>query len=284
MLEQDYFANRLGDVYEYSRIPYKCGEGTSNQNVEYFWELCIDASGNIIFVLHTKEPLQSLANAFKIQSFSGISDDETWEIECTNLHFLAREAEISQKLPMFYLPNSITLKRKVQGTNHSTLAKAYFSNFRFSRVDCECGFLTKINGKELCFQMLENSKQLVEFIDIERISNAILSKISIPINQDEDIESIKDEATSISWFLNLLNLNTTFIPIIEYFSGSEIIQYSIENTVKNSFHRNYIIDNCRIDGGIPKAFNECYANYKSWQIKIDINTLIGFLVEINQQK
>ena len=65
---------------------------------------------------------------------------------------------------------------------------------------------------------------------------------------------------------------------------SEILQYSLENTVKTSFCRRYIIDNFRINEGIPKAFESCYESYKNWQTKIDINSVIGFLVEINQQE
>jgi hypothetical protein len=75
-----------------------------------------------------------------------------------------------------------------------------------------------------------------------------------------------------------------FIPIIEYSSDSEILQYSLENTVKTSFCRRYIIDNFRINEGIPKAFESYYESYKNWQTKIDINSVIGFLVEINQQE
>ncbi|BAB75674.1 hypothetical protein DSM107007_51040 [Nostoc sp. PCC 7120 = FACHB-418] len=284
MLKQDYFANRLGDIYQYSRIPYKCGEGKSDQNTKYFWELCIDASGNIIFVLHGKEPLQNLENGSQIQSFSGISNDEIWEIECTNLHFLAQTGELPNRLTSFYLPDYIFLKKKEQETKHLTLAKAYFSNFIFSPLDCERGFFVKIKGKELCFQMLENNKQLVDLIDIQRINNAILSQVSIPINKYENIDAIKEEIISISWFLSFLDLNLNFTPLIEYYADNEVMQYSIENTVKNPFSRNYIIDNFRINGGIPKAFNDCYEIYKVLQPKIDINTCIGFLAEINQQK
>ncbi|MDB9376008.1 hypothetical protein [Nodularia sphaerocarpa] len=290
MFTQDYFKKRLGDIYEYSRIPYKCGEGKSDKNIEYFWELCIDASGSIIFILHTKEPIQHLDNELsfkKINSFSGISGDEIWEIECRNLHFLAeteKNCATYHRLSLFYLPNSITLKRKEQETKQLTLAKAYFSNFTFSAVDCECGFLVNINGKEVCFQMLENNKQLLNLIDMERINSAIISQVSIPINKDENIDCIQYEITSISWFLSLINLNLKFIPIVEYYADGEIVQYFIENTVKNYFNRNYVIDNFRINGGIPKAFNDSYEKYKALQRSMDINTCIGLLAEINQQK
>lgn len=283
MLGQNYFENRLGDLYQYSRIPYKCGEGQVNSK-EYDWELCVDACGNIIFILSSHDHLQDLNDLSKIEHFSGISDDGIWNISCTNIHILATEVEVSQKLALFCLPGSIVLKYKDKLASPPTLAKAYFSNFDFFRVDCERGFLVEINSKQLCFQMLENSKRLIELINIGRIANAILSQVSIPIDQDENIQEIEEEARSISWFLSLLNVDSSFIPIIEYFSGEKIIQYSIENTVKNNLNRSYIIDNVRIDEGIPKAFIDCYGNYKDWQAKIDINTLIGFLAEINQQK
>ncbi|MEH1832164.1 MAG: hypothetical protein V7L29_08830 [Nostoc sp.] len=172
----------------------------------------------------------------------------------------------------------------MQPDNVPTLARAYFSNFNFSSVDCERGFFVNLNGKKLCFQMLENSNRIIDLIDIERINNAIVSAVSIPINYDEDINVIENEIQVISWFLSFLSMNTNFSPLIEYLMDDKIVQYSIENTVKNCFIRNRLIDNYHINEGIPKAFNECYQHYKNLQSNMDINTIIGLLVEIKQQK
>jgi hypothetical protein len=251
-----------------------------------FWELCIDISGNIIFILHAKQPIYDLVNLSQVNSFSGMSDDEIWEIECTELHFLSHTGEISHgyRLTFFYLPSSITLKIKDLATRHPNLAKAYFSNFKFSGIENEGIFFVNINSKIICFEMLENSNEIIELINIQRISNAITSQVSITINQDENIDFIKNEITSISWFLSLLNLNLNFTPIIEYYANDEVVRYDIENTAKNTFNDHYIIDNFRIDGGIPKAFNDCYANYKTLDYELEVNKFIGFLAEINQQK
>lgn len=289
MLGKNYFEKRLGDIYQYSRIPYIKGEGKTNQR-KYFWELCVDACGNLIFILSSFNSLQNLGDTPKIEHFSGVSEDSVWNLTCTNIHILetkdilATEVEVSKVQILFCLPSSIILTRKEQQSNRITLAKAYLSNFDFFRVDCERGFFVNLDSKRLCFQTLEASQELIKLIEIGRIPNALLSQVSIPVDKNESISTIENEARSISWFLSLLNLNSTFVPIIEYFSDSEIIQYSLENTVKNSFCRSYIIDNFRISEGIPMAFESCYESYKNWQVKIDINTLIGFLVEINQQK
>jgi hypothetical protein len=127
MLGKNYFENRLGDLYEYSHIPYKCGEGKANSK-EYGWELCVDACGNIIFILSSHDHLQDLNDISKIEHFSGISDDGIWNISCTSIHFLATEVEASQKPALFCLPGSIVLKCKDQLASTPTLAKAYFSN------------------------------------------------------------------------------------------------------------------------------------------------------------
>ena len=68
MLGQNYFANRLGDIYEYSIIKYKYGKGVSNDSIthdsaQYCWELCVDVSGNIIFVLHSEVDFLPLFNS-----------------------------------------------------------------------------------------------------------------------------------------------------------------------------------------------------------------------------
>ncbi|MCF2146173.1 hypothetical protein IQ276_006855 [Desmonostoc muscorum LEGE 12446] len=284
MLGKDYFTIRLGDIYEYSRVQYKFGEGISNKNAKYLWELCVDVSGNIIFVLSSKESLHFLEHDTNVESFSGTSDDEVWEISCTDIKILTTKVEVSYKSTWFCLPSAVVLKLKVQPDNIPTLARAYFSNFNFSSVDCERGFFVNLNGKKLCFQMLENSNRLIDLIDIERINNAIVSTVSIPINYDEDINVIENEVQAISWFLSFLSMNTNFSPVIEYLMDDKIVQYSIENTVKNCFSRTRLIDNYHIHEGITKAFNECYQHYKNLQSSMDINTIIGLLVEIKQQK
>ena len=282
MLGQKYFEERLGDIYQYSRIAYKSGKGKINQK-EYFWELCADACGNIIFILSSPDFLQDLEISNN-NHFFGVSDDNIWDLTCTDIHILATEVKSYEYQILFCLPSSIVLTRKDQPVSNITLAKAYFSNFDFCGVDCERGFFVNIGGKKLCFQTLETRKSLINLIDIGRIPNALLSQVSIPVGKNDSIAEIQGEAISISWFLSFLNLDLTSIPIIEYSSDSEILQYYLENTVKNSFSRSYIIDNFRINEGIPKAFDICYESYKNWQAKIDINTLIGFFVEINQQK
>ena len=146
MLGQNYFEKRLGDIYQYSRIAYKNGKGIINDR-KYFWELCVDACGNIIFILSLCNSLQDSTNISKIKHFSGVSDDDIWSLNCTDIHILAKEVEVSEKLVklvLFCLPSSIVLARKDQLPSEITLAKAYFSNFNFSGVDCEGGFFINV--------------------------------------------------------------------------------------------------------------------------------------------
>ncbi|MDR9405444.1 MAG: hypothetical protein RI580_18645, partial [Halothece sp. Uz-M2-17] len=148
MLGQNYFEKRLGDIYQYSPIPYKCGKGRTISQ-QYDWELCIDACGNIIFILSSDCPLQTFCYTSKIEHFSGISDDGIWSINCTKINILERKEIIisrTRTATLFCLPESITLKHKYYSTNSPNLAKAYFSNFSFSRVDLEAGFSTKISS------------------------------------------------------------------------------------------------------------------------------------------
>ena len=282
MLGQNYFANRLGDIYEYSIIKYKCGKGTSNNSTQYCWELCVDVSGNIIFVLHSEVDFLPLFNS-KIQSFSGKSNDEMWNINCTDIHIFKQTEEIFKNCSLFCMPRSVVLTRKMQTTNTPNKARAYLSNFDFSPLDDQRGFFVQINCKDIYFQLLENSKEIIKLIEIRRINNAILSTIDIPINNDENINEIESEIESISWFLSFLNMNLNFTPIIEYYLDNQIIEYSIKNELKKDLKNNYIIDNFKIDQGISKAFIECYYNYKTLQSKIEINYLIAILVEIHQQ-
>ncbi|MGF1987083.1 MAG: hypothetical protein RMY62_004380 [Nostoc sp. ZfuVER08] len=284
MLGQNYFATRLSDIYEYSRIHYRCGEGVSSENIDYFWELCVDVSGNIIFLLHTKIFTHFLEEIPKIKSFTGTSNDKAWKINCTDIHVLSVEAKIPNKLTYFCIPSIVNLEKQRNDVNVFNYAKAYFTNFEFSSIESDRGLVVNINGKDFCFQMIDKCKIIIDFLKRERINNALISTVTISFNSGESIKEIEDEIKSISWFLSLLNINGTFTPVIEYSDGNDVVKFSIENTVKNNFHRNCIIDNLLIEEGIMNAFIECYQNYKNWQKNSDINTLISFMVEINQQK
>ena len=239
-------------------------------------------SGNIIFVLHSEVDFLPLFNS-KIQSFSGKSNDEMWNINCTDIHIFKQTEEIFKNRSLFCMPRSVVLTRKMQTTNTPNKARAYLSNFYFSPLDDQRGFCVQINCKDIYFQLLENSKEIIELIEIGRINNAILSTIDIPINDNENIDGIESEIESISWFLSLLTMNLNFTPIIQYYLDGQIVEYSIKNVFKKDLKNNYIIDNFKIDQGISKAFTQSYEQYKLSQTRLDINTFIGFLVEIHQQ-
>ncbi len=213
-----------------------------------------------------------------------MSCSKKWSIECKNLHFLPGAIKVHQKNNLFYLPDSIILKKKDKANEPPDKAKAYFSNFNFSEANKKSEFTINTNNKNIQFNMLDESNQLLELIDIKRISNAILSEAIIPINQNENIQSIEAEIKSISWFLSFLNLDTNVVPVVEYLSNNDIVQYSIKNTTKKNSGKKYIIDNNRIQQGIPIAFNQCYVNYQHWQNQININVLIDYLAEINRQE
>lgn len=286
MLGKNYFSNRLGDIYEYSRIHYKCGDGEgifNNNPAKYYWELCVDVSGNIIFVLHPKNNYIPLDN-FRINSFSGKSNDETWNINCTDIRIVKQSVKVNENHSLFCIPSTVILTRKTQSANTPNQAKVYLSNFDFVGLDDKQGFFVKINStKSIYFQLLENKKEISELIEIKRIDNAILSTFDIPINDDETIDEIELEIESISWFLSFLTMNLNATPIIEYYSDNQIVKYFIKNEYKTTYKSSYIIDNFYIDRGIPRAFNTSYQDYKISQNQLNINIFINFLLEIHQQ-
>jgi hypothetical protein len=283
MLGKDYFANRLGDIYEYSRIQYKSGKCVSNQENNYFWELCVDVSGNIIFVLHSNTITDCTLKISRIQSIYGMCNDEVWEITSTDIviqKITTSFQDNSVLTTYFCIPSSILLKLKCKTSITFSLVRGYFSNFSFSNRS----FAAKVDDKDIQFKMLESSKNIIELIEIQRIDNALLSIIEVPVKECEDIDNVKAEITSISFFVSLLSANLNFVPIIEYISEDIVSQILIENTNKQSFHKKSIIDNFKISQGIPNAFDEIYQNYKAYQREICIDIIIIFIAEINQTK
>ncbi|MGB3207481.1 MAG: hypothetical protein WBB28_21050 [Crinalium sp.] len=286
MLGETYFATRLGDIYEYSIIPYKCGKCTSNESVSYFWELCVDVSGNIIFILSLEDLSQNDFNIDIIDNISGISSDGLWKITSNNIHIkltTSKYINSSHQINHFCIPSRVILNLTASQDLKFDLVRAYPSNFTFSTIDYERGFIVSLNKKDIYFQRVSKHKEIIDFIDSGRIRNALLSTLEIPIDSHEVIENIEEEIINISWFISILSLNLNFVPVVEYFNQNKLVQISIENTYKTNFNPTYIIDNCKISRGIPKAFDNSYSKYKKINSQMDLNTFIGFLVETRQQ-
>lgn len=313
MIGQDYFKDRLGRIYRFSIIPYMYGYNngacfllviTSILDLKYLkillflidrcifcsWELCVDVSGEIIFILTSNNfHTESLS---KINLFTGISCENNWIIECKEIYILNIKSysSNSQKYvnKSFCRPSSIKL---VQNSKDSKidLARAYLNNFH--KVDSH-NFYVNIQEKEIFFRMIDNSKDILNLIETKRLSGAIFSEMIIPFDKSETIETVNHQIKSISWFLSFLSLNLTFPPVIRYYSGEEIIQYSINNYDQHPLNQHYsIIDNSYVYEGISKAFNSSYyeyvvlqANFSDSKTTLNFNRLIGLLVDINQQK
>ena len=293
MLGKEYFEKRLGDIYDYSHIGYIAGKGTCGRRKEYDWELCVDVCGEVILVL-TPTCHLGLVEKLLINDFSGKSSDEEWEVSCNRLSVSKTVYQMSsanstgtdssrEKL-FCELWQPFSMKRgKRKGS--ITSARGYFRNLDFTRENLERGFSAELDKKTWYFQTLEHRSTLIELIDIGRISGALLSYVTIPLQEGENIDSIEDELSSVSWFLSFLRLNLVSVPVVEYWSDGTILAYSITSRGKSDLQStNAVVDNLRIDGGIRYALEEGYSKYKELRLNIGFDVVFDLLSEIERQK
>ncbi|WP_099240392.1 hypothetical protein [Synechococcus sp. BDU 130192] len=319
MIGKKYFKNRLGETYKFSVIPYMYGEGYGlhsifllfilkilnnkysrllvlyfyrevHQSPLYSWELCVDVCGKSILVLTSKENYGLIPR--RINFFIGVSSDNTWNIACKKIKVLNVKSccsDTEENIDFLYCrPFYVELSQESCSLIQPDYAKVFLSNFH--QNDNE--IYVEIQEKLIHFQSLKNTKEILAFIEMERLSGAILSEMLIPFKKHETTEDIQYQIQSISKFLSFLRLNSILPFVIEYQSEKEAIQYSITNYPQHPLNRNYsVIDNSFIHRGIPNAFSCIYSNYVDLQAKfntkqatLNINRLISFMVEINRQR
>lgn len=284
MLESQYFENRLGEMWRFSAIPYKSGSGMSNSHACYLWELCVDISGNIIFVLHSPDLISSLKEAYgssrEINNFKGKTFDEEWEIECSDLHFLSSNGSFG-KNSLFFQPSKVILKRSTKYLPH--IIRAHFTNFSFTSTDLGSGFAVSIANRNYTFQMRQHHNEIIDLIERGRVNNALLSHASVFVEQ-YDLEELYDEIDDINWFISLLNLDLNFVPVMEVKDENEqTIMFILSNTSKRNFGRHCIIDNFNIRDGIPHFFEQSFTKFQSSRQILGIRSIPSFWAEIVRQ-
>lgn len=281
MLGKKYFRDRLSDIYDYSLIQYLSGNGnlkSNNQNIQVDWELCVDLSGEIIFVVSNSRSRSLFYNSNETFNLSGKTLDGEWEIESNDI-LLYGVTSNSLGDFSFCAISDINLKHKNFSLNSITHSISYISNY-----DLFYGkeiYPLRAN-KNVDFEKIDKNKEIKDLIDIKRINSAILSKMKLYIT-NQDLEDNLVEVESITWFLSLVSLNYCFESIVEIHNSSEKVFIKIYNGNKSNYRQDRLINDRQINNGTHEFFSKSYANFIGLNKDLNIRIFIEYLIKIENE-
>ena len=291
MYGEQYYKDRLIDIYEFSPISYLFGNGElqrPDSNIEMYWELVVSITGEIILNLFSNGIFYSNLFDDSNLDFNGITNDGSWSISISSIHVSKICSPIKNDLhtSISCIPQQICLV-KIQDACELDKLEGLINNFDFigSEVS-KNGDLYELNqirvnlkNKEVLFRTNDSHKAIKQQISLNRIDRALLSTVSIPINSYDEINHIEDLMFSICQLLSLLNINSCYCPVLKYWSNGQIVKIKIQNTISSPYHKNVIIDNINIKDGILHFFNKFYEKFyelnESLNLTIFIHNVLG---------
>lgn len=298
MLGEQYFKHRFIDVYEYSIMDYKSGRGKLSLGGKTFqvgWEVLIPVSGEIIMVISSDDVFSLFFFAINNDSgeLTGTTEDGEWIINAKEIMITSVSSKLDTSSTTLTCSVNYFNCKKVNNDFKKNHLVGYMSNFDFTGVQIserdgkyvKDSLSVRLHDRECVFRQLEHRKDILERIKSKRIDRAILSTLTFSILNTEKNEDTNQFIEYISWFLSLVNVKATLVPIITYYNDqNELIELEYRNLISSPYHSNVIIDNHRCLGGLVKYFDECYGNFVSLYNELGLNVFINSILGMYEGK
>lgn len=303
MFGEQYFIDRLAGLYELSPVKYLSGTGElrfNNMISSVQWELVVPITGDHTLFLHHKgySDLGLFINPEILGnpgfSLIGSSSYGEWNVSIPSIQIFNVSTNINSEMltSINCYAREILLRRCGTSHNETDHIEGLIRNFDFlgSKViqDGSRSLLDKIRvivrNKEIIFQTIKDSNIVKAQLKSKRIDRAILSTVTLPIDQGENIEEIYSLLNTICWLLSLINVNACLCPIVQQWSGQELIEINIRNLISSPFHSNVIIDNKNVRNGIVDMFNNYYEEYCKIDSAINMNIFVNNLLGMYEGK
>ncbi|MDY8022805.1 hypothetical protein [Paenibacillus polymyxa] len=278
---------------------YKSGTGTfqiSEKKYQVKWESVIPITGECILIISTEDSfglrLQSsdTGNAELI----GITDDREWSISASNIFI--KNINFKTDAPSTILTCLVRILNLQKVDNNAIdirYLKGYISNFDFLGMDLieregrktRDKFTVNVHDRQVVFQELDDKKIILEQVKSNRIDKAILSTLTFPFLDGENKEQTNHCIELISWFLSLVNVKATMVPLIEYYNNNdELVEIEYQELITSRYHSNVIIDNHLCFGGLIQYFNECYEVFVELKNDLALSSLVTSILGMYEGK
>lgn len=299
MLGQEYFERRIGDIFDLSPIPYISGSGdlrNLNYSVSVDWELNVSITGESILVLTSNarinnEDIVDSNRRFVKWELTGSTANNSYTIKGEGV-ILHRSSYSSNDMQCVYHCRfqqiDITTARPMELTRLDSLLR----NFTFWGLEFSaCGtdnvrdkFHVLAANRRINFHLSPHEKKVKELIDNERIDQALMSEVHIPLNTDEALDDGLQILFTLQWIISLLNLNQVSAPVVKLMSGDNIYGWRILQPLTTPYMSGEIIDNFHINGGIKIFIETLYDRIVSLDGSLGLRRFIDMVLTMNQQR
>lgn len=301
MFGEQYFRDRLIDIYDFSPVRYTHGTGElfySNSSMSVQWELVVSITGEQLLVLHTNGGITHVHPGDHGLSLTGSLKCETWDISIPSMIVLGVSVGIGNEAfsSMTCCARDIFLKKKGISKNQIDQLEGLISNFDFlgSEVTQEITqkglkesldqITVTIRDQEVCFRTIHEAKLIKEQITSRRIDRAILSSVKMKPSTSNSLEELSCFLESICLFLSLISINSCMCPIIKHWTGTELQKIHIRDSISSPYHRNVFIDNSHVRHGIRDILSNCYEEFVRIDSSINMRLLVHNLLGMYEGK
>lgn len=299
-MNNNFFKNRLGELYDFSIIKTELGKGTlldNNNKYEVNWALNMDLKGEITFVVTLNRNIPCERNGEFIKyHLNGYTTDKVWLVTCKNINLNTETFNTeTEKIIYLGIANIIEFKKKSYEQKKcykSLTLKAAINNFKFNGLEFEKRgtrfirnkFTSILFNKSIEFKLKDNTDDIDSLIKSKRIESAIMSYLSFDVEEKYDAEKINDFLIKICWFISLITLNTTFIPYIEIIDERRVVYKKLRGNILNyKYSDNGLIDNLCIKSGIKNILESNFSKFVSLKDDLEITKFIHTLLKIEKE-
>ena len=251
------------------------------------WELSLSISGELVFILTTKEsftfPNLGVNRAGFVTTkgtLSGVSLDGIWDIECKDVVIPRVDATLGsgvQYAVLYCHYGEVTLRK--QGEHNIRSIKHFFNNLN------EGNFDLNIDGKVVHFAEHNEIKEILSFHQYGRISVSAMSSAFIDLNQGEHMDSLLATLENLEWILSMITLNSTYSSVQQCFNETgELVSWNIKTRVSFPFRNAGFIRNDHRFHGIKPFIENHYSSFLALNKKFNMRVIVSLLLNTVNEK
>ena len=294
MRGQDYFRDRLREIYEFSPIPYLSGEGElehGTRTVRVRWEVCVPITGDPLFALSSavralipQEQWCWPSRSFNQGTLRGhLASGETVSatgviVTGVSLSSTAQDITYAAHFRQFEI---------IHQERAPTAIVAEMRNFTFLGTEQVIRgegwylgrFRTVLPSRTVVFEMKPEHERIESLIKSERIDRAILSEARIPLLGSEQHNDVWSILSNLEWLLSFLTLNRINSPIVRWLDGDAICRTTISDWFSDCYRHVEIMDNLRVPGGLKICLEQVYPNFAALDQTLGLRHLVDKLLQ-----
>jgi hypothetical protein len=299
MLGQSHFEARLGDIFQFSAVPYLAGEGElchGALSAKVEWEVNVAVTGDIVFALTSDKLItpQQWVNpdgSLSRWALTGRTADGASSVVGEGVT-LSGMRSASDRPGITYFGHCGKLKVRHDGSGAPTRLEGMLRNFTFLGLEVTAHgsgssldkFHVAVAGREVYFHQHPQDDEVRRLLDTERIDRSVRSVAHVPLLGGEAPEAGLVVLDNLERLVSFLTLNRVNAPVVHLWAGDRPAGLCIMDLPSDPYRRGGVVDNHVISGGIKACVEEVYDRFVTLDAHLSLRRFIDMVLEMQQQR